>query len=180
MSEKQKYLNFKADRETLASRIIGIRNESSRLKESIEPTEDEALRLEVLGSPGAREKKALLKENRERIGRLEAELDEANKKLKIMDSLMNGFREKAFAEVSVEQKRVFEKELRVFVKKVREVIELEKSLVEVRKKIKIEFDNIDKLTPIQEWPPIFLRQYPGSPTELEETLKKWESQFDLD
>ena len=179
MIKKEKYLKLRADRESLTGRITGLRNEIAGLKESLDPLEQEGLRLEILGDPGSASKKAELRAGRDKIRALEAELDEGEKKARIMGELLPDLQREARTELSGECLRKFGSAVGPFLKRLREVAEMERQLEALRLEANKEFHAIGLgYSPIQAWSPFLLKMSGGYPTlpEFEAWVKGLEGQ----
>jgi predicted RNase H-like nuclease (RuvC/YqgF family) len=179
MTKKEKYLKLHGDRESLTGRIIGLRNEIGALKESLGPLEEAALRLEILGDPGSASKKAELRAGQDKIRALEAELDEGEKKARIMAQLLPDLQREARTELSVECQRAFGKAVGPFLKALRETAEAEGQLEALRLELDKKLHSIGLgSSPIRAWSPFLLKmsgEYPTLP-EFEAWAKSLEAQ----
>lgn len=180
MSKVKDYLKLKADRNVLDLKITGSKGERDRLIEDLEPLEEESLKAEILATPDFEEKRAALKDRREKITRMKAEAEADKKKLKVMDDLLLSFQQRAGKELASQYKEVFEKSIKSFVKKIKIAYEAEIELEKIREKAIEEFAKIDnaRFCPFVERKYIFMRtrQYPGSLREWEEQIERWKNE----
>lgn len=178
MSEVKNYLKFREERNALNSRLSMISADINQLTEKLEPIEEEALKAEILQTPDFEKKKEGLRESREQIGKLKAELEESRKRLMIINELLPGFRDKAFKELRVQHHKPFENAIRAFAEKIRAAHRAEVELIEVREKALAKFKEIDfNDCPLVLWKPILMRLYefPNSAREWEEQLGRWKN-----
>lgn len=177
MSEIKKHLKFKEDRDNLASRILELQGEIERLNKEIELLEDAALKAEILETADFKQKKEAVKKQREKLIVIKTELEESKKKLKVRDSLLPGFQEKARIEAVDKHRRIFKEAWKPFVAKLRDMLESEHAMEAILGKAYMEFsDNGLGPCPIVAWTP-FTCEHPHSEHRWEEQIKGWDNQI---
>jgi hypothetical protein len=158
MSDLKKYGEIFSERKRLEGRKTGLISEIDRLRASLDPLEKEALTLEITGDQSAKFKKAELNNLKATIQEQRAEVEETEKKIKIIGELLPDLRHKASSELVLIHRKPFEKDLQDFVMKLREALKAEVKLRLHHEQIQGEFRKIDSPCLFESWKPMMERE----------------------
>jgi hypothetical protein len=158
MSDLKKYVEIYSEFKRLVGRKTGLISEIDKLTASLDPLEKEALTLEITGDQNAKLKKGELSNLKTTIQERKAEVEEGEKKVKIIAELLPDLRAKASSELMAMHRKPFEKDLQDFVVKLREAHRAEIKLRLHHEQIQAEFRKIDAPCLFDSWKPIMERE----------------------
>jgi len=172
MKKVEEYKALRAERDSLASRLTGYSSQMQKLRESIEPLEEQAIRLEILRDPGHAEKRKEVGASRGKIDQLAAELEGDKRRLKITNEILSTMKDEVRMEMIAHCQKEFGKKAEPLVKKLKECLKMELELDQFREKLEAEFREADissYLAPNLKWEPVLMsaRGRPSLPNIIE-------------
>ena len=158
MTERERYLKVEQERRSLSTRTAGIPQEQAWLRSELAPLEEALTRAEILGETDKAGR--LRAEAADKAGRLKditEELEAAQKRIKVMGTILEDLRKKAEADMVPAAHKRFAKGVKNFVEKLQAARQAETDLSSLREEIKREFDEIGSLCPIETWETLIIR-----------------------
>jgi hypothetical protein len=159
MTDREKYLKLKADRDALVLRLTDIPRERATLVEAATPLAEQAIRADVLGEGQTTALKSAVQKNAEATNRLSAELEDGKQRLKVINDVLREYAEKARTELALPNVRRFKAALSDFVSALRHAADAEREAFAVRESVREAFDEIDAPCPADAWRPLVLRDF---------------------
>jgi len=182
MTDREKYLKLKTERDTLAIRLSDIPRERAALVEAATPLAEQALRADILREGQTTALKNAVQNNAEATNRLRVELEEGKQRLKVMNDVLREHAEKARTELTAPNVRRIKEALTAFVAALRLAARAEHEVVAVRESVRKAFDEIDALCPVDAWPTVVLRDASSDALQqpLEQFIERAKSQFGIE
>ena len=182
MTERDKYLKLKAERDALAERLSAIPRYSQKLAEEAGPLAEQAMRSEILGEEQTTALKNAVKRNADEAARLNAELEDGRRRLRVMNEVLREYAEKAQAELWEPNMRRYKAVLSREVSAIRAAAAAEREVVAVRESVRKAFDEIDSRCPLDAWPTVVLRDASSDALQqlLEQFIERAKLQFGIE
>jgi dGTP triphosphohydrolase len=182
MTNREKYLKLKTERESLAARLAAIPSERQKLVEESAPLAERALRAEILEEGQTTALKSAVKKNSDESSRLNAELDEGRRRLKVMNEVLREIAEQAQHDEIEPHTRRYKTALSRFISALRAAAAAEREVVAVRESVRKAFDEIDSRCPLDAWPTVVLRDASSDALQqpLEQFIERAKLQFGIE
>jgi hypothetical protein len=174
-----KFEKLTAELESLGSKVSGLKEQIARIEGELEPAREDVLRLEILEDPSHGPKKKALEAMTAKLGLLRAEQEEAVRRLKVGQGLVDEFRRAALGELKDLHEPRFKAALKAFVAKLEIAVDAEKELRRVRDAAEAEGAKLGAPSPVlPDWLPILLRKTVRGvagydPRGWEKSVAKW-------
>lgn len=182
MTEVEKFLKLKGERDTLQSRLNSIPAEVSNLSAELGPLQDAAVRAEIEGDKHAPDKRQEIDKSTGRLEALEAEKKKITHRSKVMGEIIVEQRSKAVAELAGIHDKQFRAAVKTFGEALKKAQKAEATLVKVFMDAQVAFSKIDSQSPLPGWEPMFVRgvQDPDMNQKVLGFLDRWVAQgFDV-
>jgi len=157
MTEREKYLKHKAERDALARRLAEIPDERARLVEEAAPLAERLIRSEILDDGQTAALKSAVAKNTDETARLNAELENGKQRLKVLNNVLRELAEKAQSELTEPLMQRYRTALAEFVSLLRTAARAEHEVIAVREAARIAFDEVGGRSPLDAWPAVILR-----------------------
>jgi hypothetical protein len=187
MTEIDRYKKLKLELEDIAGKLVGLPQRVDALKAESRDARDAAVRMELLGDPGAAGKRAGIRAAQDEVRKIEADREDLLHRREILKSVMEETRSKAKLELEALHRPVFAKAVKAFVAALRAAHKAELDVVALREEIDRDYvQGIDARSteePFPEWQGILLQSRSSSSpmrSEVAAALERLKGQgFDL-
>ena len=156
MTDREKYLKLKTDRDALALRLTDIPRERAQLVEAATPLVEQALRADILEERQTTALKNAVQKNAEATM---LSVERSKQRLKVMNDVLQELALKARAELAAPNTRRFKEAMTEFVAALRLAANAEREAFAVRESVREAFDEIDAPCPVDAWRPLVVRDF---------------------
>jgi len=161
MTETERYKKLKLELEDIAGKLVGLPERVNALKMESAAARDGAVRMELLGDPGASGKRAGIKAAQDEVRKIETDREDLLHRREILKSVMEEVRMKAKLEIEALHRPIFAKAVKLFAAALRAAYKAELDVVAMREQIDRDYtQGIDARSteePFPEWSNILLQ-----------------------
>ena len=177
MTEVERYKKLQLELEDVAGKLVGLPGRIDALRMESAAARDEAVRMELLGDPGASGKRSGIKAAQDEVRKIEAEREDLQHRREILLSVLEEVKKKAEPELAAIHTRQFAKAVKVFAAALRAAHRAEFELAAVREEADRAFGEVNsRLVPLPTWAPLLIRD-PGSPEAMRPEMARFFDQM---